>query len=410
MSDNQKAMFTDLLVDINKEINVLTDIRTLLTLIIDKAPRVVAADRASVFLYDDKPDQLWTLAASGLGENEEIRVPSTHGIVGHVFTTAKILNIPDAYADQRFNPDVDKQTNYHTRNILCAPIFNKGRKPIGVVQLINKIDGTFDASDESIIEVFCDLAAVAIENVLLYDELKASYDAIQRAQEQLIHSEKLAIVGRMAARIAHEIKNQMVGLTFAELLQAEYPDDETIQEYAETIIDTKQNMLSIVNEVRDFAQNRTLAYEKKSVAIKTLVERVISFCNLDPDIKNHELTVAYKEEPVVHVDPTKIHQLLINLVRNAGQAIGDEKRGHIHIQVATEQKDLVLSVTDNGSGIPEESLTKIWEPFYTTKDDSGTGLGLDICLRIAQGHGGTLVCDSKVGSGTTFTLKVPLEE
>lgn len=400
--------------DINKEItdlNQINDIRRLLKIIVEKSPKIVNADRASVFFLDRRTHELWTLAASGLSDDQEIRVSTSRGIVGHVYTSQQILNIPHAYSDSRFNPAVDRQFNYQTQNILCAPIFNRTHEVIGVLELMNKLDGAFTTKDEDLITMFCDQVAIAVENVMLYEELKASYDALKRTQEQLINSEKLAVVGKVAAGIAHEIKNQMVGLSFAELIKAKYPQDEKIQEYAETILGTKNHMLSILNELRDFAQNRETAYLKSEHSLAEMIEKLVSFMQFDPDIRFHRLTTAYHAHPVVTMNQEKIKQMLINIIRNAAHAIGYTRKGTISIELLADETHATIKVSDDGSGIPAENIDKIWEPFYTTKDSSkGTGLGLDLCRRIIEGHGGRIYCESVIDQGSTFFIVLPLLE
>ncbi|MFQ5808313.1 MAG: ATP-binding protein, partial [Armatimonadota bacterium] len=107
----------------------------------------------------------------------------------------------------------------------------------------------------------------------------------------------------------------------------------------------------------------------------------------------------------VHRD--KIRQMLVNLVRNAAQATRPPD-GEIRVSACEERGQAVVRVQDNGEGIPEEALPKIWDPFFTTRGRAGTGLGLDICRRIVAAHGGTVEVESEAGKGTTFTVKIPM--
>src|SRR5262249_36312565 len=101
-------------------------------------------------------------------------------------------------------------------------------------------------------------------------------------------------------------------------------------------------------------------------------------------------------------------QVMINLIRNGIEATSDYQ-GRISVKLSVEGSEAVIRVSDNGEGIPQELIERIWEPFFTTKGEEGTGLGLEICRRIIEAHGGHIDCQSDIGRGTTFTLRLPLE-
>ena len=147
------------------------DLNTMLTRVVEEAARMLDADRATLFLNDDKRGELFSRVAMGdaLGE---IRLPNTAGIAGAVFTTGQAVNIPHAYADLRFNPAFDRQTGYFTRSILCVPIVNKSGTTIGVTQALNKEGGPFTAEDEKRLKVFTAQLAISLENAKLFDDIQ----------------------------------------------------------------------------------------------------------------------------------------------------------------------------------------------------------------------------------------------
>jgi adenylate cyclase len=150
------------------------DLDRLLVSIMDKTSQVMNAERSTLFLVDEAKDQLWSKVAQGEATNE-IRFPIGQGIAGHVARTGATVNIPDAYRDPRFNPDVDKKTGYRTHTILCMPMKNQKGKIIGVLQVLNKRprgDGRFTARDEELLEAFASQAAIAVENALLNEEIR----------------------------------------------------------------------------------------------------------------------------------------------------------------------------------------------------------------------------------------------
>ena len=145
----------------------------LLQRITAEVKKVLDADRCTVFLYDAVKDELWSKVATGV--RREIRFPADRGIAGSVFRSGEIINIPDAYKDERFNPEIDKKTGYHTTSILCLPMQNKMKEIIGVFQVLNKKKGGFSGEDETLLSAIALIASSAIENAQLYEEQKRSF-------------------------------------------------------------------------------------------------------------------------------------------------------------------------------------------------------------------------------------------
>jgi len=151
------------------------DLDELLDLIITRITEVMEADRSSLFLIDWESEELWSKVAQGV-RFMEIRFPMDLGLAGAVATSGEILNIPDAYNDQRFNQDFDRQTGYRTKSVLCVPMTNKEGERIGVIQVLNKkSDDAFDDEDEELLSALAGQAAVAVENSRLYEDQKKSF-------------------------------------------------------------------------------------------------------------------------------------------------------------------------------------------------------------------------------------------
>jgi len=158
------------LVEATKALNSTLDLSELLGRILEVAKNQVDAERGTLFLVDEKTNEIWSLIAHGL-EKQEIRLPIGKGIAGHVAQTGEIVLIPDAYADPRFNPDVDKRTGYRTRSILCLPIRNKAGRITATLQLLNKKQGVFTQEDADFLLTLSGHMALALENAQLHQEL-----------------------------------------------------------------------------------------------------------------------------------------------------------------------------------------------------------------------------------------------
>jgi sigma-B regulation protein RsbU (phosphoserine phosphatase) len=158
------------IVEATKQLNSTLDLGELINIVLQLATRQTGADRGTVFLVDKEHQEIWSLVGLGLAQ-QEIRIPMTAGIAGHVARTGETVNLLDAYEDSRFEPDVDRRLGYRTRTLLCLPILNKGNDVVGVLQLLNKSTGPFNTEDTNFLRALSVHCAIAIENAQLHREL-----------------------------------------------------------------------------------------------------------------------------------------------------------------------------------------------------------------------------------------------
>jgi adenylate cyclase len=163
----QELEFLDIVSEVTSDIKI----GSLLQKVMGEATRMLNAERSTLFLNDEKTNQLWSEVGQGL-EAMQIRLPNHVGIAGAVFTSGKTINIPYAYADLRFNPAFDKKTGYFTRSILCVPIVNQRGRIIGVTQVLNKRGGPFTNEDESRLKAFTAQISIALENAKLFADVQ----------------------------------------------------------------------------------------------------------------------------------------------------------------------------------------------------------------------------------------------
>ncbi len=240
-----------------------------------------------------------------------------------------------------------------------------------------------------------------------YNELSFAYKQLKETQNQLIHAEKLSLVGQLSSGIAHEVKNQLNMIGFAELIQKEVPDDEKIRKYVEYILKAGKNIYNLIDEMRRFAKKEQRHYEMEILSVTDALESILNFIRFDTLLKQRKLTKEFQASPLILLNEDKLGQVIVNLLRNAAQATQDDS-GEIYVGVTAHEQHTRITIQDNGCGIPEDHLEKIWDPVFTTKGGEGTGLGLDICKRIIEEHQGTITCTSQVHVGTTFTITLPI--
>ena len=226
-------------------------------------------------------------------------------------------------------------------------------------------------------------------------------------QGELLQSERLAAVGKLAAGVAHELNNPLTGvLTFAEDLMLECDEDDPQREDFELIVNETMRCRRIVRDLLDYSRQK--APQRRAMDINPLIQRSINMVNRQASFHDVRFELDLEQGlPSVKVDPNQMQQVILNLVINARDAM--DSRGKISITSASgmDGKSAVLSIADNGCGISEENIQRIFEPFFSTKGDHGNGLGLPAVLSIVEQHGGRVDVDSEEGLGTTFHLVFP---
>ena len=244
----------------------------------------------------------------------------------------------------------------------------------------------------------------------LEDKVEERTQEIRKIQSQLVHSEKLASLGELVAGIAHEINNPLTGiLVFASLLSSDSKLDPALKGDLDLIVKETQRCARIVKGLLDFS--RESMPQKKPSSLNAIMDATLTLiCN---QACFHDIDVIKEYNPDIPemlLDPNQIEQVFINLLLNACHAIGGPGEIRIRTGLDQERKEAYAAITDNGCGIPEENLSKIFDPFFSTKENKGTGLGLSVSYGIIEGHGGRIEVQSTVGIGTTFTCRLPLND
>jgi two-component system NtrC family sensor kinase len=226
-------------------------------------------------------------------------------------------------------------------------------------------------------------------------------------QRQLAQADKLASVGRLAAGIAHEINNPLTGvLSYASLLRKRMEHDPPACEDLDVIVRETVRCRGIIRGLLDFA--RPTAPAKKPMDLNEVVRRSVSVVMTQLSLNHVDLSLDLASTlPTVQADANQIQQVIVNLLLNAGDAIGAEG-GKIRATTKVgAPSSIEFLLEDSGPGIPPEDLPRIFEPFFTTKGNHGTGLGLAVSWGIVEAHGGALEVQSEPGHATRFTLRLP---
>lgn len=290
-------------------------------------------------------------------------------------------------------------------------------KLLGIINLGRKSSlRPYSAMDFYFLNTLKNQSAIAISNSLLYenmeDQVRERTEELVQAQKQLIQVEKLATVGTLAGGVAHEINNPLTAiLTNVQMLLA--PDntlDADSQESLQLIEEATKRCRTIVQKLMTYAKKPLEPAELTKINLLNVVNDVVTFLGYQLEQENIQLVTQGQEDKYWIIgSKNELEQVLTNLILNAKDAMHNIKRGGVvYITISRAQDWVVLEVRDEGCGIPQEIIPKIFDPFFSTKDvGKGTGLGLSICQSIIEKHNGLISAYSEVNKGSVFTVKLP---
>ena len=293
----------------------------------------------------------------------------------------------------------DKSVESHT----CLPI-STGNKLVGILVVTSLKKKAFTASHLEMILTVATMAASVIQRAQLFHELK-------EAQQQIVQKEKLTVAGRLAAGVAHEVNNPIgIIINRIECLQSEAKEkgvsDDVIEDL-QIIGRYAHQIAKIVGDLSIFSRTTYSESDFTRIDINDVLADV--FFLVEQKIKGEQIRFVKKISPehlFVMADPDRLEQVFVNIIENAIHAISEN--GSITVSTKAGKKGIQLEISDSGTGISEENLNKIYDPFFTTKEvGKGTGLGLPISQAIIMDHNASLDVDSSINKGTTFTITFP---
>jgi signal transduction histidine kinase len=403
----RRARELDVLNKASQAMTSTLDLESVLNVVISEVRSLLDAEGASVALRDPATGDLVFAAMSGLGSEQLVgtRIPANAGVAGWVVRERQPALVHDAQNDPRFWSAVDVKSGSTTRSLVAVPLIFKAAI-WGVIEAINKINGTFDQRDCAILEALARSAAIAVENARLYEAEREQRHLVEQSQMQLTQSEKLAATGRLAATLAHEINNPLQALSNCMQLMLNFElDPDERREIVELASSEVERLSETVTRTLDFARRPQQAMTRAH--LNEILEKVLALAGkyfqhryiaLRRDLAN--------DLPPILANPGELSQVFLNLVLNAVDAMPEGGTLSV-VSGRAEGGRLWVAFSDTGCGIPPESLPHIFEPFYSTKPDS-TGLGLSVSSSVVSRHGGEITVQSQVNQGTTFTVWLPL--
>ena len=389
----QKMLF-----ELGQMITSEMNLDALFKLIMEQANKFMNTERTSVFMYDSKNEQLWSLVSTDLKKNE-IRFPISHGVAGWVFQHKTPLIINDPYKDPRFFPDIDKKTGSRTRNILCIPLVNRNRKCIGTLQTMNKKEIDFTDQDLELLTSASHYVAIALENAKLYEDLKMLDKAKEKVIHHLSHELKtpLAILTGAFGRIRNILgKDNLAGLdktldrggrNVKRLIDLQEKVEDILNqkcvEKKERILDLIESASGVVKEIKEDRD------ERYSEILETISDRIDSLFTMNEIRKKeillgdflHEVcdlalsAMGKRELTMVRIfdnsirlftDRGILEKVCNGLLKNAIENTPDQ--GLIEIAATKKNGEIRIEFHDTGVGISSENQKMIFGGFFHTQD------------------------------------------
>ena len=380
--------------------------------ILEEAVRVLGANAGSIALLDETSALVFKAVVGPSSEKlVNVKVPAGHGLIGWVSQNSKSVRVDDVRKDPRFYRGIDQTTGLTTLNVIAVPLLI-ARRVIGVLELINKIEGKFDEEDLTVVETLAQSAAVTIENARLVRDLRVHALELEKAYAELKEADHLK--SEMVQNVSHELRAPLTFiLGYIELLMSndfgQMTDD---QQKAMDVVHRKCMLLNkIVNDIVTLQKLEIAGLNLQAVSLNTLLTQTLQAAQFSAQEAQQTLTTDMPSHDVqVAADEQRLSQVLDNLVNNAIKF--SKPGGTITLRLRDERSFTRIEVQDMGIGVPADKLEKIFDRFYqadgsSTRRYGGVGLGLAICKSILTAHGGKIWAESETGKGSRFIFTLP---
>lgn len=400
--------------EIARTISASLDLGTVLQRVAEGAKELCGSDMARIALREPESEAVifrhWV--GSRYQRYDTLSIEAGKGVGGQVLLTGLPFRT-DRYAE---DPRISREYLEVVREEgvvaeLAVPIQIQDRVE-GLLYVDNRSPRPFTDRDEVILLRLADHAAVAIQNARLYGGLKAALEKVETSQQRIIQGERLRALGELAGGVAHDFNNVLAVIVGRAQLLLQQVDEPGLKRQLQVIEKVALDGARTVKRIQEFTRLR-LAKPFQPVDMNRVVEEVVEITRSrwkdEAQAKNvHYDVMAETPHPVPAVlgEASELSEALVNIVLNALDAM--PQGGRITIRTGVEGERVFVAVADTGIGMTEEVGRRVFDPFFTTKVARGSGLGLSVVYGIVKRHGGEIDVRSRVGEGSTFTVRLPV--
>ncbi len=381
--------------DLIAEASNIFSIDNLLQVTLDKIFEVIKADTGFAMLTE-KDNKLRIKASKAKEAASGKEVPLSRTIIKEVINKQVGVLVSNTKTDNRFSPG-DSILKHGIRSTICVPI--KGRKQIlGIMQVSCSVSKhTYTREELQLLTAIGYQSGLAVDNVRLY--------------ESLVQNERMAAMGETVAFLSHHIKNILQALTSGVEIVDLGLQQENIKDVKKTwpiVQRTLHRINQLILNMLAFSKERKPLFQ--SVDIISIIKEIVELEKIHAEERGVILMANLHYVPPIHAESAGLQQAMLNLISNALETVPDQS-GVVTVssRFDTANNNVVVEVSDNGGGIAPEDQKKIFTPFFSSKGQKGTGLGLAVTRKVIKEHGGHIRVSSKVGMGTKFTITLPVK-
>lgn len=378
-----------------------------LKMVIDEVKRLLDAEGASVLLRDPLKDELVFAAVAGVGSDTLVgtRMPTTSGIAGWVLRERQAALVEDAQRDSRFFSNIDMEIGLTTRSVVAVPLRFMAAV-WGVVEAINKINGTFTQQDCEMLTALASSAAIAIENANLYTSLQETNVQLQAA---------LRAKDQMLQNVSHELRTPLAMIYgYSEVLERGDlgPLTEGQQQVAQTMRRQSERLRFMVERLITLQTFEAQSLQRISLDLSQWLPDTVRLWEERAARAGLALEAQVPPTLKVTADPNFLEHVVDNLLDNAVKFT--PQGGRVLVRAWVQADEVTIAVSDTGVGIPPDKLQRVFERFYqvdgsSTRRFGGMGIGLALCRTIVEAHGGRIWAESgRDRQGATFYVALPL--
>jgi PAS domain S-box-containing protein len=396
------------------------DLKQVLATVLEETRRLLGVVACSVWLVDPDTDELVCWQATGPRREmvRDWRLAPRVGVAGQVVRHGESFIVSDTRTDERYFASVAQEAGLDLRSVLAVPLRVKGGV-IGVLEMVDVEVDRFTLDDMLLGEQLAASAAIAIENARLYEQAQQEIAERKRAEKRI---ERYAVdlersnrdLEQFAYAVSHDLQEPLrVVKSYLRLLEDRYSDqlESKAEEYVDHAVDGAERMQEMIGALLDLSRVGTQGDDPAPADAEEILKRVLG--SLERAIEDAGAEVTHGQLPTVMADEAQLAQVFQNLIANAIKFRKEDVPPRVHVSAEREGDEWVFSVADNGIGIDPDQAERIFEVFqrlHTEEEYSGLGIGLALCRRIVERHGGRIWVESEPGEGSTFTFTLPTRD
>lgn len=394
--------------EISRHLNSMLDVNSLLDAILFTCIGQMGVSGAAIAVQDQNGDDFSKIQVKGISLPESISwsFPRTGPLARSLHHAAR-PRLVESLLESVTKGSGDYDRLHALEAELAVPLMAKGNM-LGILFLPRKLNGLpFQEDDLEFISILVNQLSVALDNAGLYESERKAFIELRSTQQRLLESERFAALGKLSASIAHEVNNPLgIIKNYLAIISKSTPHVGEMSANLDIVREEVDRIALIVKQLLDFyrpAIEQPVEFDLCNVLSTTLDLMKNEFVNYGIEINRPPKDTICKITGL----PEKIRQVFLNLLLNSRDAMPDG--GKINISLTKNDKFMEVVIADTGAGIDDAILPNIFEPFYSTKKDSGTGLGLAVCYGIIRSHQGTITASNNPEGGASFVIRLPLE-